>query len=121
MTTKGKQPEMTKGYPIFEWGQVYQLQKKTTRHKVKKMKYIQPMKTITMMESLKMEKTKKALKKRHMKTSSHQTGIMIQVTTSSKIKTKITKKTHEGQEKMIEDEDIEQPEEIETNQYERGI
>ena len=51
------------------------------------------MKTSTMMTSLKMEKIKKKLKKRHMKMITHQKGSTIQVTTSSKIKTKITKKT----------------------------
>ena len=45
------------------------------------------------MTSLKMEKTKKASKKRHIKMITHQTGGMIQVATSSKIKTKMTKKT----------------------------
>ena len=45
------------------------------------------------MTSLKMENRKKAPKKRHMKMSTHKTGKMIQVTTSSKIKTKMTKKT----------------------------
>ena len=44
------------------------------------------------MISLKIEKRDKALKKRHMKMRTHQTGKMIQVTTSSKIKAKITKK-----------------------------
>ena len=51
------------------------------------------MKTSTMMISLKMEKMKKASNKRHMKMSTHQIEGMIQVTTSSKIKTKMTKKT----------------------------
>ena len=73
--------------------QVPQSQKKTTRQKVKKMKYLQHMKTITMMTSLKSWKRKKASKKRHMKMSTHQTGRMIQVKTSSKINTKTTKKT----------------------------
>ena len=45
------------------------------------------------MTSLKMEKRKESPNKRHMKMSTHQTGKMIQVTTSSKIKTKTTKKT----------------------------
>ena len=61
--------------------QVSQSQKKTTRHKVKRVKYLQHMKTSTMMTSLKIERMKKALKKINMKMSTHQTGIMIQVTT----------------------------------------
>ena len=51
------------------------------------------MKTSKMMKLLKMEKMKKAPKKRNMKMSTHQTGKMIQITTSSKINTKMTKKT----------------------------
>ena len=50
------------------------------------------MKTINMMTSLKMEKRNKSSKKRNMKMSTHQTGKMIQVTTSPKIKTKMTKR-----------------------------
>ena len=50
-----------------------------------------------MMTSLKMEKTGKSSKKRHMtkaiKMSNHQTGKMAEVATSLKIKTKLTKKT----------------------------
>ena len=73
--------------------QVSQSQTNTTRHKVKKIKYLQHMNTSTMLTSHKMEKIKKSTKNRHMKMSTYQTGIMFQVTTSSKIKTKITKKT----------------------------
>ena len=50
------------------------------------------MKTSMMMTSLKMDKKKKAPKKRHMKMSTHQTRKIIEVTTSSKINTKMTKK-----------------------------
>ena len=50
------------------------------------------MKTSTMMTSLKKENRKKASKKRHMNMSTHQRGKMIQVTTSLKTKTKMTKK-----------------------------
>ena len=60
MTTKEKQPEMTKGSPIFECSPGIPIIEKTTRHKVKKMKYLQDMKTSTMMTSLEMQKTKKA-------------------------------------------------------------
>ena len=60
---------------------------------MKRIKYLQHMKTSTMMTSLKMEKMKKTLKNRHMKMITHQRGRTIQVTKSSKIKTKITKKT----------------------------
>ena len=45
------------------------------------------------MTSLKMEKMNKTLKKRHTRMITHQKGRTTQVTTSSKIKTKITKKT----------------------------
>ena len=51
------------------------------------------MKTSAMMAFLKMEKMNKASKKRHMKMITHQTVRMTQVTTSSKINTKMTKKT----------------------------
>ena len=60
---------------------------------MKKMKYLQHIKTSTIIKSLKIEKMKKASKKRNMKMGTHQTGRMIQVTASSKIKTKMTKKT----------------------------
>ena len=50
------------------------------------------METNTIMTSLIMEKRNKASKKRPMKMRNHQTGIMIQGTTSSKIKTKMAKK-----------------------------
>ena len=93
LATKEKQPEMTKRYPIFSGSHTYQSQTKTTRHKVKNMKYFQHTKTSTMTTSPKMENMKKALNKRHIKMSTHQTERMIQVTISSNIKTKITKKT----------------------------
>ena len=73
--------------------QVSQSQTNTTRHKVKKMKYLQHIKTSTMVKSLKMENMKKAPNKIHTKMITHQTGRMIQVTTSSKTKTKMTKNT----------------------------
>ena len=50
------------------------------------------MKTSTIITSLKIKKRNETLKKSHMKIRTHQTGRMIQVTTSSKIKTEITKK-----------------------------
>ena len=65
------------------------------------------MKMSMMITTLKMKKMKKALKKRHNKISTHQTGIMIQVTTSSKIKSKKNKKTPPlkmtVQKKIVED------------------
>ena len=71
LATKEKQPEMTKGYPILSGSHVSQSQTKTTRHKVKKMKYLQHMKTIRMMISLKIEKMKKESNKRHTNMSTH--------------------------------------------------
>ena len=103
--------------------QVFRSQTNMTRHKVKRMKYLQHMDTSTMMTSLKMDKTKKAPKKIHMNMSLHQTGRMIQVTTSSKNQDQNDQEDatieNDGPEKMIEYEDMEQPEEIETNQYDR--
>ena len=60
---------------------------------MKKMKYLHHTKTSTMMKLLKMEKMKKVPKKRNTKMSTYKTGEMIQVTTSSKIETKMTKET----------------------------
>ena len=56
------------------------------------MKYLKHIKTSTMLISLRIENIKKAPKKRHTKMRTHQTGKMIQVTTSSEINTRITKK-----------------------------
>ena len=82
---------MTKGYPIFEWSPGIPITEKDNKTQSGEDETIQQMKTSTMMKSLKMEV--EVPKKRHMNMSTHQKGIMIQVRTSSKIKTKMTKET----------------------------
>ena len=76
---------MTKGYPNFEYILGIPITDKDDEAQNEDNKILH-MKTRTTMKTLKMDKMKKAPKKRQMKMSTHQTGKMTQVTTSSKIK-----------------------------------
>ena len=94
VTTSSKiKTKMTKEHTFFECIPGILITHKDDKIQSENMKYLQHIKTSTMITSLKMEKSKKSLRKKHTKMSTHQRGKMIQVTTSSKIKTKITKKT----------------------------
>ena len=84
---------MTKGHPICEWIPCIPItdkdgdtqseeDEKSSTHEDKRDDDI-----------TKMEKINKAQKKRNMEMSTRNTGRLIQVTTSSKIKTKMTKNT----------------------------
>ena len=84
---------MTKRYTMFEWSPCIPITDKDNETQIEEDEISSKIKTSTMMTSLKKEKSKKALKKRHMKIIAHKTVRIFQVTTSSKIKTKTTKKT----------------------------
>ena len=93
LITKDKHSEMTKGCPIFEWSPVIPITCKDNKTQNEEDDIASTHEDEDYDDITEMEKRKKYLKKRHTKMSTHQTGIMNQVTSSSETKTKLTNKT----------------------------